>query len=138
MHVSIASLQRKLQGMMQGFIDLIFEVDGKYYVSDYKSTHLGNSFASYSHDALLQDIQSHHYDLQYLIYIWVLHNLLSQRIADYDPQIHLGGVYYLYLRGMSPQAPTHSGVYYREINQQDISALHNTFATSTNKEGKPS
>ena len=138
MHVSIASLQRKLQGMMQGFIDLIFEVDGKYYVSDYKSTHLGNSFASYSHDALLHDIQSHHYDLQYLIYIWVLHNLLSQRIADYDPQIHLGGVYYLYLRGMSPQAPTHSGVYYREITQQDISALHNTFATSTNKEGKPS
>lgn len=133
MHVSIASVKRKLQGMMQGFIDLIFEFEGKYYVSDYKSTHLGNSFADYSHDAMLKDIQLHHYDLQYLIYTWVLHNLLAQRIVDYDPQIHLGGVYYFYLRGMSPQAPADSGVYFRAITQQDMSALQDAFASSEMK-----
>ena len=136
MHVSIASVKRKLQGMMQGFIDLIFEVDGKYYVSDYKSTHLGYGFDNYTQEAMLQDIQSHHYDLQYLIYTWVLHNLLAQRIVDYDPQIHLGGVYYFYLRGMSPQAQPHNGVYYREITDQDITALHETFASKVLTKGK--
>lgn len=131
MAVSIASVQRQLQGMMQGFIDLIFTVDGKYYVADYKSTHLGNALSDYSHDALLNDIQSHQYDLQYLIYTWVLHKMLSQHIQDYDPQIHLGGVYYFYLRGMSPNAPPNNGVYYRHITQQDIAALNTAFACET-------
>lgn len=117
-----------LEGMMQGFIDLIFEVNGQYFVCDYKSTHLGNAFEDYTPDALFADIQSKQYDLQYLIYVWVLHLHLSLVLPDYEPSRHLGGVYYVYLRGMSPQAPAHSGIYFREISMSDLDYLAQTFA----------
>lgn len=116
-----------LEGMMQGFIDLIFEVNGQYFVCDYKSTHLGNGFEAYTPDALLADIQSKQYDLQYLIYVWVLHLHLSLVLPDYEPSRHLGGVYYLYLRGMSPQAPAHSGIYFKPISMTDLQYLAQTF-----------
>ena len=116
-----------LEGMMQGFIDLIFEVNGQYFVCDYKSTHLGNGFEGYTPDALLADIQSKQYDLQYLIYVWVLHLHLSLVLPDYEPSRHLGGVYYLYLRGMSPQAPAHSGIYFKPISMTDLQYLAQTF-----------
>ncbi|MCV5341955.1 hypothetical protein OFC87_34040, partial [Escherichia coli] len=31
-----------VQGMLKGFIDLVFEHQGKYYVLDWKSNHLGD------------------------------------------------------------------------------------------------
>jgi len=32
-----------VQGMLKGFIDLVFEFEGKYYVVDYKSNWLGDN-----------------------------------------------------------------------------------------------
>lgn len=116
-----------LEGMMQGFIDLIFEFNGQYFVCDYKSTYLGDRFEDYTPTELFNDIQSKQYDLQYLIYVWVLHLHLSLILPDYEPSKHLGGVYYLYLRGMSPQAPKNSGIYFRDISMADLKYLSQTF-----------
>jgi exodeoxyribonuclease V beta subunit len=38
--------------------------------------------------------------LQALLYDVALHRFLRWRLADYDPARHLGGVLYLFLRGM--------------------------------------
>ncbi len=89
--------------IVQGFVDLIFLFDDKYYVVDYKSSFLGNSFADYSKQNMWENIQSHSYDLQYHLYALALHRLLGQRINNYTPDVHLGGVIYLYLRGMHPE-----------------------------------
>ena len=124
-------LTASINGMMQGFIDLIFEHEGQYFVCDYKSTYLGNTLADYTADKLRQNIESHDYDLQYLIYTWVLHKMLSQRLDNYDPAIHLGGVYYFYLRGMSVNGPEQSGIYYRQITTDDIAALSAVFSDVT-------
>jgi exodeoxyribonuclease V beta subunit len=87
-------------GFMKGFIDLVFEHQGKYYVVDYKSNHLGNNEDDYQDEALNVAMVEHDYPLQYLIYSLALHRYLKLRIADYEPDKHLGGVYYLFIRGM--------------------------------------
>ncbi|MFC3852652.1 exodeoxyribonuclease V subunit beta [Salinispirillum marinum] len=113
---------RRLEGMMHGYIDLIFEHNGQYFVCDYKSTWLGERWEHYHPVALHENIQRHWYDLQYLIYTLALHRYLAQRLPDYRPERHLGGVYYLYLRGMSTEAPG-SGVYFTRPDESMIEAL---------------
>ncbi|QBH26405.1 Exodeoxyribonuclease V beta chain [Vibrio vulnificus] len=46
----------------------------------------------------------HRYDLQYQIYALALHRFLRSRLANYDYQLHFGGVYYLFLRGMDGES----------------------------------
>lgn len=116
-----------LSGMMHGFIDLIFYRDGKYYVADYKSTHLGDNAESYHPEALQFSNQHHLYDLQYLIYSLALHRYLQRHVPDYDFDCHFGGVYYFYLRGMSPDFPTHSGVYFCQLPQLLVEQLDAVF-----------
>jgi len=92
-----------LSGFMKGFIDLVYEHEGRYYVVDYKSNFLGTELADYGGAQLDQAMISHHYPLQYLIYSLALHRYLSLRLADYNPEQHWGGVYYLFIRGMHPE-----------------------------------
>lgn len=117
----------QLAGMMHGFIDLIFEYDGKFYVADYKSTWLGDTIESYLPMALFQNNQHHLYDLQYLIYCLALHRYLKNTLADYNPCLHFGGVYYLYLRGMHPDNQRGEGVFYTAITQDVLKQLDTIF-----------
>ncbi|MGY3859490.1 exodeoxyribonuclease V subunit beta [Aeromonas intestinalis] len=89
-----------VQGMLKGFIDLVFEWQGRWYLLDYKSNHLGMSPADYDRPALESAMREHRYDLQYQLYSLALHRLLSLRLPGYDFEQHFGGVYYLFLRGM--------------------------------------
>ncbi|MBV2235345.1 MAG: exodeoxyribonuclease V subunit beta [Sterolibacterium sp.] len=90
-----------LNGMLKGFMDLLFEHQGRYYVADYKSNWLGASDAHYSRAQMEQAILSHRYDLQYVIYLFALHRLLRSRLPDYDFDRHVGGAVYLFLRGIN-------------------------------------
>ncbi len=103
--------QEILRGLMVGFIDLVYRYDGRYYVADYKSNHLGGSPADYGREQLQAAILEHRYDLQYLIYTLALHRFLASRIAGYDYETHFGGVSYLFLRGMHPDNPPGTGIF---------------------------
>ena len=116
-----------LEGLMHGFIDLIFEWEGKYYVADYKSTHLGNRFFDYTSEKLMNNNAHHLYDLQYLIYCLALHRYLALQLPDYSPAQHFGGVYYLYLRGMHPDNSDFNGVYFAQLDVDDLDALDDAF-----------
>ena len=119
---------QSLKGMMHGFIDLVFEQKGKYYVCDYKSSHLGDDFTDYHHHDLRHNIENNYYDLQYLIYSLALHRYLQQNIADYNAEQHFGGIYYLYLRGMTnDQQHAGAGVYFRKILTEELTALDDIF-----------
>ncbi|WP_323925136.1 exodeoxyribonuclease V subunit beta [Aeromonas caviae] len=89
-----------VQGMLKGFIDLVFEWQGRWYLLDYKSNHLGMSPADYGRPALESAMVEHRYDLQYQLYSLALHRLLALRLPGYDFDRHFGGVFYLFLRGM--------------------------------------
>ena len=90
-----------LHGMLMGFADLVFEHQGRYWVLDYKSNHLGNDDAAYSQAALASAMATHRYDVQAAIYTLALHRLLQSRLgAAYQPEQQLGGAVYLFLRGI--------------------------------------
>ncbi|TSK07016.1 MAG: exodeoxyribonuclease V subunit beta [Geobacter sp.] len=89
-----------VRGMLLGFIDLIFEHDGRYYIVDWKSNHLGNAPADYGPAALRREMEENFYPLQYLLYTVALDNYLRLRVADYDYDRHFGGIFYLFLRGV--------------------------------------
>jgi exodeoxyribonuclease V beta subunit len=90
-----------LNGMLKGFIDLVFCHQGRYYVMDYKSNYLGGNAQSYGAKAMAAAMLEHRYDLQYVLYTLALHRLLKARLTDYDYQRHMGGVIYLFLRGVN-------------------------------------
>ena len=96
-----------LNGMLKGFIDLVFEHDGKYYVLDYKSNWLGVDDSAYTLDAMTGAVLEKRYEVQYVLYLLALHRLLKSRLPDYDPDQHLGGAVYVFLRGLrGPAAGT--------------------------------
>lgn len=102
---------QQVAGMLKGFIDLVFCWQGKYYLLDYKSNWLGPSDADYTDEAMQQAMIAHRYDVQYHFYALALHRHLQLRLQDYHYQRHFGGVYYLFMRGISVSKPTH-GIYY--------------------------
>ncbi len=99
-------------GFMKGFIDLVFEHQGRYYLADYKSNYLGPSSEDYGQERMAQAMDQAGYDLQARIYALALHRYLSRRLKDYDPERHWGGVFYLFLRGIDPERGPERGVYF--------------------------
>ena len=113
--------EKDVQGFMIGTIDLLAESDGKYYLLDYKSNHLGNSFERYAAPMLVNVMAEGHYYLQYLIYTIAVHRYLRARVPGYSYETHFGGVFYLFLRGIRPR--DQSGVFYNRPPLELIQVL---------------
>lgn len=107
-----------LAGYLTGFIDLIFEHDGQFYLLDYKSNYLDG----YAEPQLQGAMHHHNYGLQYWIYSVVLHRYLKRRVTGYNYAEHFGGALYLFVRGMEPQRPA-SGVYCTKPDEATLMAL---------------
>ncbi|ASK34592.1 exodeoxyribonuclease V subunit beta [Alcanivorax sp. N3-2A] len=114
-----------LNGMLKGFIDLVFEHQGRYYVLDYKSNWLGVDDAAYTRDTMTAAILEARYEVQYALYLLALHRLLRSRLGDeYQPEQHLGGAVYVFLRGL---AGSDAGAVFERPPQALIEALDRLF-----------
>lgn len=114
-----------LNGMLKGFIDLVFEYQGRYYVADYKSNYLGADDAAYTREGMREKIFGSRYDVQYVLYSLALHKLLQARLGEaYDYDTHVGGVVYLFLRGQ--QGADH-GAFYDRPSKALITQLERYF-----------
>jgi exodeoxyribonuclease V beta subunit len=107
---------QSLRGYLSGSIDVVLRVPGpRYLVVDYKTNRLGDpegvmTAADYGREELTAAMLHSDYPLQALLYVVVTHRYLRWRQPGYDPATHLGGVLYLYLRGMcGPDTPTSGG-----------------------------
>jgi exodeoxyribonuclease V beta subunit len=111
---------QELLGYLTGSIDVVLRIDDRYLVVDYKTNWLGVLPAGHEDATLTSDdytparldaaMGHSDYPLQALLYAVVLHRFLRWRVPDYDPSTHLGGVLYLYLRGMcGPGTPRVDG-----------------------------
>ena len=116
-------------GFMKGFIDLIFEAGGRYYIIDYKSNWLGPMPQDYAASHLLHAMAREHYYLQYLIYTLALHRYLNLRLPDYTYEVHFGGVFYLFLRGMGYKDAPNCGIFWDRPSKELISALDGLLAS---------
>jgi exodeoxyribonuclease V beta subunit len=106
-----------LRGYLTGSIDAVLRLRDpeRYAVVDYKTNWLGPIGADgrepllaahYTPERLAAAMIDAHYPLQALLYSAALHRFLRWRLRGYDPERHLGGVLYLFLRGMcGPAGP---------------------------------
>jgi exodeoxyribonuclease V beta subunit len=110
----------ELAGHLTGEIDAVFRVadgaaDARFVVVDYKTNALHQRnrparIGDYHPERLAEEMDRHHYPMQALLYSVALHRYLRWRIAGYDPDRHLGGVAYLFLRGLAgPDTPVVGG-----------------------------
>jgi exodeoxyribonuclease V beta subunit len=120
-----------LRGFLKGFIDLVFEHDGRYFVLDWKSNHLGDAPAHYAQGTMAAAMRDQGYHLQYLLYTVALDRYLRHRLAGYRPEQHLGGVVYLFVRGVRPDwtdaAGAQTGVYFHRPAPDTIRQLSTLF-----------
>lgn len=111
--------EQTLRGYLTGSVDVVLrlptETGPRYLVVDYKTNWLGPvdeplTAHAYRPEALDAAMGHSDYPLQALLYAAVLHRFLRWRQPGYDPEQHLGGVLYLYLRGMcGPATPLVDG-----------------------------
>ena len=119
----------RLRGLMTGFIDLVFESQGRFHLLDYKSNDLGSLLEDFAEDALERAMDVHHYRLQALIYAVALHRYLRQRLKDYSARRHLGSSWYLFVRGLGLNG--NSGVWQQSLDPLLIERLDQLFAGAT-------
>ncbi len=105
-----------LAGFLTGSIDAVFQVQRGFIVVDYKTNRLPTgpdqelSVGHYTPAAMAEAMMQAHYPLQALLYCAALHRYLGWRLPSYDPLRHLGGVGYLFVRGMAgPETPVIGG-----------------------------
>ena len=110
-------------GFLRGFIDLVFDFEGRLYVVDYKSNFLGESYGDYDARALDAAMRQHHYPLQALLYALAVHRHAERRVPNYDYESGFGGVFYLFLRGMKPSFGTQLGVHFSRPSASEIERL---------------
>ena len=107
-----------LRGYLSGSIDVVLRVgaEPRFVVVDYKTNRLGEpgqpvGALDYTQAKMTEAMLHSHYPLQALLYSVVLHRYLRWRQPDYEPSRHLGGVVYLYVRGMcGPETPVVDGI----------------------------
>ncbi|WP_144113557.1 exodeoxyribonuclease V subunit beta [Paraburkholderia sp. BCC1886] len=92
-----------LRGFVKGFIDMIVEHDGQFWIVDWKSNHLGDTADAYAAAPLEAAMASHAYHLQALLYTVALHRYLRTRVRGYSYDTHIGGYLYLFVRGVRPK-----------------------------------
>ena len=114
-------LDIRSRGFLTGSIDLVF-TDGddpstaRWWVLDWKSNWIGERDDSgrgiacgpqhYNQAAMEEQMLSHHYPLQAHLYLVALDRYLSWRLNGYEPERHLGGYAYVFLRGISTDGDT--------------------------------
>jgi exodeoxyribonuclease V beta subunit len=102
---------RPVQGMVRGFMDMVFQHKQRYYLLDWKSNHLGYRVEDYGRSALKGAMERKLYPLQYLLYTVALNRYLSLRVKGYHYTTHFGGVLYVFLRGVSPERGEEYGIF---------------------------
>jgi exodeoxyribonuclease V beta subunit len=113
--------EQPLRGYLTGSIDAVLRLpENRFVVVDYKTNWLGPvgpegraplTAAHYTPPLLAEAMIAAQYPLQALLYAVALHRFLRWRLPGYRPERHLGGVLYLFVRGMcGPDTPVVAGV----------------------------
>ena len=120
---ALPATDERIEGYLHGFIDLVARAGERWYVVDYKSNWLGPDSAAYRGEQLDAAMREHGYHLQYLLYLAALDRHLRLRLSGYDYDRHMGGAFYLFVRGMRPALPG-NGVFSRRPSRAVIDALN--------------
>ncbi len=123
-----------LVGYLKGFIDLVFEHRGQFFILDWKSNHLGYRAVDYGDVPVARAMADHAYHLQYLLYTVAVDRYLRMRVQDYRYGTHFGGVLYLFVRGVRAawsRTGAMPGVFFHRPPEDDIRLLNRLLDTPT-------
>ncbi|AXK73275.1 exodeoxyribonuclease V subunit beta [Lysobacter sp. TY2-98] len=116
--------RRTLDGLMTGKIDLIYTHGDRYFVLDYKT----NRLPDYAPASLARAMHDGEYTLQAAIYTLALHRWLRFRLgAAYDYERDMGGLRYVFCRGVDARRASSPGVYADRLPFALIDALDRLF-----------
>ena len=90
----------KVEGIMNGKMDMFFSYEGKYYILDWKSNFLGDTLDYYKKEQVAEAMSENSYHLQYLLYTVAAKKYLQSRLPYFDYNQHFGGVVYMFVRGV--------------------------------------
>ena len=116
-----------VDGFIRGFIDLVFKHKGRWYVLDYKSNVLGNSYADYEAASLTSVVKHNRYDMQAQLYTLALHRHLRTRLPEYSYEQHFGGSLVAFLRGMHGATKAQSGVHFARMSEAELEELNQAY-----------
>ena len=122
------------RGFMKGFIDLVFEFQGKFYLVDWKSNYLGSHVRDYHSDRLQEVIYGGFYFLQYHLYCLALHLYLKNRLPGYCYETHFGGVFYIFLRGVRKNLGPDHGTFYDRPGSAMLESLTETLVAESSQQ----
>ena len=110
--------EEQKNNIMIGFIDLLFRVDGKYYILDWKT----NMLQDYDSATVLEAMEEANYTLQHEIYsvatIQWLEKLFGSEAANL-----LGGSIYMFVRGGASQLGEKAGCYEKVWSPNDFASV---------------
>ena len=112
-----------VQGLMMGFLDVLFEHRGRYYIIDWKSNFLGSTAEDYTKKRLNEEMRTSFYILQYHLYVLATHLHLKMRIPGYNYEKNFGGVFYIFLRGINLEKGSDFGIFEDRPDRALIEAL---------------
>ncbi|EMY78671.1 UvrD/REP helicase N-terminal domain protein [Leptospira weilii serovar Ranarum str. ICFT] len=106
-HLNLDTTDNGPGSFLRGSIDLVFQIEDKFYLADYKS----NLLEDYSPLSLKRNVENteSRYDLQRDIYAMILYEYLMNLFDPKEALRKIGGVYYFFLRGM--KRGDNSGIY---------------------------
>jgi exodeoxyribonuclease V beta subunit len=96
---------------MTGYLDVLFQHRGRYFVVDWKSNFLGATLENYQKSLLNSEMQKSFYVLQYHLYVLATHLHLKMKLPGYAYEKNFGGVFYMFLRGVDADRGSEYGIF---------------------------
>lgn len=118
-----------VEGLMRGFIDMVFFWKGRFFIVDWKSNLLGETQGAYDIKSLHYVMKKEFYLFQLLIYTVALDQYLRVRLSHYSYEKCFGKVYYLFLRGINPEMGSNFGIFRYRPDPELISRLREIMIT---------
>lgn len=113
------------KGLLNGSIDLVAHIGGKYYIIDWKSNDLGDTFSDYDSVNIAEEMKKHNYHLQYMLYLAAFDRYMTKVDPKYSYG-DFGGAIYVFLRGVKAGS-TDTGVFYDRPEESELRKIQELF-----------
>lgn len=118
-----------IHGIFNDTIDLVFYFNNRFYLLEYKTNWLGETYTDYIPTLIENEIIKNNYQLEYKLYTLALHRYLRTKITNYNYTNNFGGIFYIFIRGIDPTNNKNGIYYYRP----DITGINNLDKILTKK-----
>lgn len=119
------------KGFLTGIIDFVFEENNKIYIIDWKSSQLGSTLENYNQYNLREVMKKQLFTLQYYLYLLAVSYYAQLFQPQFDYTKDIGGVYYIFCRGITIDNTTTTGIFFDKPNEKDFNNFKKNFTSTS-------